>query len=132
MIPAPETTPIESLISNSVEWLRLAVEACGAVIVAVGIIQAILQLRAGGARSNFNAARLTLASYLALALEFQLGADILSTAIAPDWDKIGKLGVIAVIRTGLNFFLMREMEAEKRRNGELPKGLALETQEKKE
>ena len=50
-----------------------------------------------------------MARYLALALEFQLGADILTTAVAPDWDDIGKLTAIAVIRTGLNFFLSREM-----------------------
>jgi uncharacterized membrane protein len=53
--------------------------------------------------------RLIFASYLALALEFQLGADILSTAIAPGWDRIGKLGAIAVIRTALNHFLTREI-----------------------
>jgi uncharacterized membrane protein len=61
---------------------------------------------------NYTQMRLTLARYLALALEFQLGADILSTAIAPGWEQIGKLGAIAVIRTGLNYFLMREMREE--------------------
>ena len=38
------------------------------------------------------------------------GADILRTAIAPDWDEIGKLAAIATLRTVLNFFLQREME----------------------
>ena len=47
-------------------------------------------------------------------LEFQLGADILSTAVAPSWEQIGKLGAIAVIRTGLNFFLSMEMQSERR------------------
>jgi uncharacterized membrane protein len=61
---------------------------------------------------SFNKIRLILARYLALALEFQLGADILSTAIAPSWDQIGKLGAIAVIRTALNYFLTREMKEE--------------------
>ncbi|RZK11946.1 MAG: DUF1622 domain-containing protein, partial [Hymenobacter sp.] len=55
--------------------------------------------------------------YLALALEFQLGADILSTAIAPSWEQIGKLGAIAVIRTALNFFLSKEMQEEKKDDG---------------
>ncbi|MDQ1524971.1 MAG: hypothetical protein QOE47_2895, partial [Pyrinomonadaceae bacterium] len=70
-------------------------------------------LLAGEHHDNYNRTRLTLARYLALALEFQLGADILSTAIAPSWDQIGKLGAIAVIRTGLNYFLMREMKQER-------------------
>ena len=48
----------------------------------------------------------------ALALEFQLGADILSTAVAPTWNEIGKLGAIAIIRTALNYFLSKEMKEE--------------------
>ena len=63
--------------------------------------------------ANFTAIRLTLARYLALALEFQLGADILSTAIAPSWQEIGKLDAITIIRTALNFFLSKEMEQER-------------------
>lgn len=53
------------------------------------------------------------ARHLALALEFELGADILGTAISPSWDQIGKLGAVAVIRTGLNFFLSMEMKGER-------------------
>lgn len=33
------------------------------------------------------------------------------TAIAPTWNDIGPLAAIAVIRTGLNFFLERDLEA---------------------
>jgi uncharacterized membrane protein len=66
-----------------------------------------------GEANDYNRIRLTLSRYLALALEFQLGADILSTAIAPSWQEIGKLGAIAVIRTGLNWFLSREMVEER-------------------
>ena len=62
--------------------------------------------------------RLTLARYLALGLEFQLGADILSAAIAPTGDQIGKLGAIAVIRTALNFLLGREIREETARGGD--------------
>lgn len=60
--------------------------------------------------------RLTLARYLALAIEFELAADILSTAVAPSWDQIGQLGAIVVIRTGLNYFLMCEMKEERVKN----------------
>lgn len=62
--------------------------------------------------ANFTATRLILARYLALALKFELGADILSTSVSPDWDQIGKLAAVAVIRTGLNYFLSMEMKAE--------------------
>lgn len=106
---------VEETIRAAVQWLRLGVETTGAVIVGIGVVLALsLFLRAALTRrpANFNAIRLVLARYLALALEFQLGADILSTAIAPTWDQIGKLAAIAVVRTVLNYFLGREIKEE--------------------
>ena len=38
---------------------------------------------------------------------FALAADILRTAVAPTWDDISKLAVIATIRTMLNYFLAK-------------------------
>ena len=111
---------MEGTVEQAVQWLRLVVETTGALIVALGIVLALWAfvrtlLRGAdpaAAEEGFNRVRLTLARYLALALEFQLGADILSTAIAPSWEAIGKLGAIAIIRTLLNYFLEREMRAE--------------------
>ena len=107
----------EALVVAGVQWLKLGVELVGATIIALGIVVAGLLLAKtllARRTANFTAIRLTLARYLALALEFQLGADILSTAIAPSWEQIGKLGAIAVIRTALNFFLSKEMEEERK------------------
>lgn len=65
--------------------------------------------------------RLSLGRALALALELELGADILKTAVAPSWDDIGLLTAIAVLRTGLNYFLERELRnAEKRQELTVP------------
>ncbi|HEX5264509.1 MAG TPA: DUF1622 domain-containing protein [Phenylobacterium sp.] len=57
------------------------------------------------------------ASSIVLSLEFALAADIIDTAITPSWDDIGRLAAIAAIRTGLNFFLSRDIESVSR--GEL-------------
>lgn len=116
LIQPPGDTGIEGAIINAVQWLKLAVETTGGVVIAIGIFTAAYEfVRAlvPPQVESYNRIRLTLARYLALALEFQLGADILSTAIAPSWDQIGKLGAIAVIRTALNFFLTREMSEER-------------------
>lgn len=120
-VDLPQGSPLfqdaEGLIVTVVEWLRLGVETTGAVIIAIGVVVAItgfIRVSIGHTDTDFFSVRLTLARYLALALEFQLGADILSTAIAPSWDQIGKLGAIAVIRTALNYFLIREMEMEEK------------------
>ena len=106
----------ESAVIEGVLWLKLGVETVGATIIALGILSAgwlLLKALARRQTADFTAIRLTLARYLALALEFQLGADIMSTAIAPSWEQIGKLGAIAVIRTALNYFLSREMREER-------------------
>lgn len=116
---------VEGTVEQAVQWLRLAVETTGVLIVALGIVVALWAFVRGylqrgpvmATDRRFNRVRLVLARYLALALEFQLGADILSTAIAPSWDAIGKLGAIAVIRTVLNYFLEREMKEEARSLG---------------
>jgi uncharacterized membrane protein len=111
----------EEGVEAAVQWLKLGVELVGATIIFLGILTAgTLLVKALLARrtADFTAIRLTLARYLALALEFQLGADILSTAIAPSWEQIGKLGAIAVIRTALNFFLFKEMQEERKQSGD--------------
>lgn len=58
--------------------------------------------------------RFALGRSLAIALEILLGADILKTAVAPSWNDIGQLAAIAALRTGLNYFLEKELhESEK-------------------
>jgi uncharacterized membrane protein len=125
LLRAPNATAIEPTIINLVSWLRLLIETASAVIIGIGVLLAIYQfsrVHFSSSEESYTNIRLLLARYLALALEFQLGADILSTAIAPSWDQIGKLGAIAVIRTALNYFLSREMQqerAEKSRSDEM-------------
>jgi uncharacterized membrane protein len=118
MIAPPSEVGVEEIVANLVLWLKLAIEAIGAIVIGVGITLASLRFTRGSfppTARDFIDARLTLARFLAIALEFQLGADILSTAVAPSWDGIGKLAAIAVIRTALNYFLAREMEEERGR-----------------
>jgi uncharacterized membrane protein len=112
MLALPIDTSIEPAVVDVVHGLRLAIDVVGALVIGVGVAIALWGLAMAPGRRrppDFTAVRLDLARYLALALEFQLGADIVSTAVAPSWDQIGKLGAIAVIRTTLNYFLMREL-----------------------
>lgn len=46
-----------------------------------------------------------------MALEFQLRADIVATTARPNRDNLIQLTVVAVTRTFLNVFLVREREA---------------------
>jgi len=103
---------VEEIVLPAVRWLRLTLEAVGAFWIAVGFSYSVVDLIKAHLKrrtSTFTAVRLTFSRYLSLALEFQLASDILSTAVAPTWDEIGKLASTAVIRTALNYFLSREM-----------------------
>lgn len=115
--PLENTAPfIEGNIIWLVQWLKLGIETIGAALIGLGVVTAAVQFvrhMIAQRDAEFTSIRLILARYLALALEFQLGADILSTAIAPSWDQIGKLGAIAIIRTALNYFLSLEMKQER-------------------
>jgi uncharacterized membrane protein len=105
---------MEEAIRDALDVLIPIVEALGAAVVFAGALHAFglfvaAQLRL--VRLGFDAIRLRLARYLALGLEFQLGADILSTAVSPSYEELGKLGAVAAIRTALQFFLARELAA---------------------
>lgn len=103
----------EEGITVFVFWLKSAAEVLGAVTIGTGL--AVVMYHAVATwwlthRRSFRWTRVQLSQYLVLALEFQLAADILATSIAPNWSDLGKLAVIATIRTALNFFLLRESE----------------------
>lgn len=115
MLVPPSEIGAEEFVVNAVLWLKLATETLGAAFIGLGIVLAAWRFasaRFPPAPADFTEARLTLARFLAIALEFELGADILATTVAPSWDAIGKLAAIAVIRTALNYFLSREMAVE--------------------
>ena len=99
--------------------LRLLLEGLSVVCVAIGLVVTVsqaLRLRQRGYRQQrpFNAIRLTFGSWLSMALEFQLAADIVATTTSPSNQNLIQLGVVAVIRTFLNVFLAREVETEQK------------------
>lgn len=90
--------------------LAEAFELLSALTIALGLLLALRRLRDG-----VRAVQLSFARYLLLALEFLLAADILATLRAPTWEDILRLGAVALIRTGLDFYLSRELREEDRR-----------------
>ncbi len=100
-----------------IEYLARGVEIAAAVIIGVAAVQAtvrslLLFFRRGAPPEAKNGVRLTLGRWLAVALELELAADILNTAVTPSWTDIEKLAAIAALRTALNYFLEKEIEQE--------------------
>ena len=93
--------------------IALGVETAAALLIAVGALQTLGMLfepRTPATIARKRLAWVNFARWLVLALEFELAADIIRTAVSPTWDDIGQLGAIAAIRTFLNFFLERDMK----------------------
>lgn len=109
----------QELIRLMAETLRVALEALSVLCVLIGLL-AMARLVGRRARQRgrlieerpSNRGRITFGTWLSLALEFQLGADIVATTISPDSQHLIQLGAVAVIRTLLNVFLGRELEQE--------------------
>jgi uncharacterized membrane protein len=107
---------MEPILKDIAGNLALAVELVCVICIAVGAVMAIVKTISAVATRTMNIRKvrrevwMSFAVWIVLALEFALGADIVRTAIAPTWNDIGQLAAIAVIRTGLNFFLERDLE----------------------
>jgi uncharacterized membrane protein len=97
------------------ELLALVIEAAAVLVVTYGSLEALVLLIGGIRRRDFPEQRrkvwLNFATWILLALEFALAADIVQTVIAPTWDDVGKLAVIAVVRTMLNYFLAKDISS---------------------
>lgn len=107
---------MEFFLHNAAVNVALALESISILVIALGGAEAVYrvfwplmhrQVKDGLRR----AAWLSLARWLVLGLEFMLAADIVRTVIEPTWQELGQLGATALIRTFLNFFLERDLEA---------------------
>ncbi|MGB5135758.1 MAG: DUF1622 domain-containing protein [Prochlorococcaceae cyanobacterium] len=111
-------------------WVRFVLETLSVLCVLTGLVSvlrmatpSILHRRRHRPTAGV---RLTFGSWLSMALEFQLGADIVSTTTAPTGQNLIQLAAVAVIRTFLNVFLAREIEAEQKMEAELQRAGAYE------
>ncbi|WP_088888813.1 DUF1622 domain-containing protein [Leptolyngbya ohadii] len=107
------TLLLENLLLEFAFFLKLILEFIAIMIVAIALIRTLNKYFRHQVRHRPMAQpsiRLELGLSLALSLEFLLAADIVGTAVSPDWQSIAKLAAITGIRTFLNFFLHREVQ----------------------
>lgn len=117
---------LENVITDLAELLRLSLEGIALLCILMGLVTTLLlAVRQRWRRSQrglqalwdpempLARVRLNFGVWLSIALEFQLGSDIVRTTVAPSLEALGNLALLAVIRTFLNFFLAREITAER-------------------
>ncbi|NES64865.1 MAG: DUF1622 domain-containing protein [Okeania sp. SIO2D1] len=110
----------ENFLDEFVLILKIFIESVAVFIIAFGVLKALAQMwwrrKNNKLFAQEGTIRLELGISLVLALEFLLAADIVATAISPNWSDIGRLAAIAGIRTFLNFFLEKEVKELEEKN----------------
>ena len=102
------------------EWLTtiteksvVVIDAMATLLILLGTLEAFidgLRLMLGSKTGHERRdVWLRYARWLITGLTFQLAADIIETTIRTDWQSIGRLAAVAVIRTFLNYFLERDL-----------------------
>jgi uncharacterized membrane protein len=95
------------------EYAILLIDAIALVVIVAGTLQAAVAVVRSLFTPNDGPQRraiwLQYARWLIAGLTFQLAADIIETSITTDWEAIGRVAAIAVIRTFLNYFLERDL-----------------------
>jgi uncharacterized membrane protein len=122
MITARKGPPADRIQHRVFEALKAltgyiagGIEAVAALIIGIASIEATLRacplfIRwSPSIQQEVEPIRLRLGRWLTLALEFEVAADILRTAVAPSWNDIGQLAAIVALRTILNYFLRKEV-----------------------
>ena len=108
------------------EWLVFITENAIVIIDAMALIIIVVAFF-GGLHAMFASPSgherrdiwLRYARWLVAGLTFQLAADIVETSITTEWQAVGRIAAIALIRTFLNYFLDRDLEDVRRRQREI-------------
>lgn len=114
---------MESLLRLMADHVAMGCELIAVLLLAFAALETLAILARGALTRDMACKRRAwriFAAWIILALELTLAADIVRTAIAPTWNDIGQLAAIAMIRTVLNLFLERDLEAFVRAKREQP------------
>jgi uncharacterized membrane protein len=106
-------TSFETIVKLGMLDIATAIEAVGGLVIAIAAAKTVLLSLSGliASRSHGDQtvlARASLGYWLSFALEFEVAADILRTAVEPSWNDIGQLSAVIVLRTALNYVIRSE------------------------
>lgn len=96
------------------EYAVLAIDAMALIVVAYAAAEAFakaiyLAVIVRPPLEQLRAVWLRFSRWLVAGLTFQLAADIIETSISTSWESLGRIAVIALVRTFLNYFLERDV-----------------------
>lgn len=110
---------LELILTNIVEICTILLELFGVSILVFTAVKCFCYWIKHDSRI-----RLELAQGIALSLEFKMGSEVLRTVVVREWEELGILGVIILLRSILTFLIHWEIKHEE-------KALALDKNDEK-
>ena len=109
---------METHLANAFDILYIAIGSIGVAIIVWGVILSVYRLlklefsrvKQESIYREREAVRHKFATYLLLALEFLIAADIIASVIHPKFEEIAILASTVAIRTVISYFLEKEIE----------------------
>ena len=106
---------MHAILENAELLLMYVVEICTILLELFGIVVLVytaVKCFIRWIRHDSNL-RLDLAQGIALSLEFKMGSEVLRTVVVRDWEELGILGAVILLRGLLTFLIHWEIRNEK-------------------
>ena len=102
----------EYFIENIAHLVTYTLELIGIVIIAFGAVSSIVIQFIGRIRTEGHNIKIDLGNWLALGLEFKMGAEIIKTVVARNLEELAILGVVIILRAVLAVLIHWEIKTE--------------------
>ena len=107
---------LHGFVDNMELMLTYIVEICTIILEMFGIVVLVftaLKCFWLWIKKDTSHLRLNLAQGIALSLEFKMGSEVLRTVVVRDWEELGILGAVILLRGLLTFLIHWEIKNEK-------------------
>lgn len=106
-------TLLEHGFENLVRILILLIEFAGIVVIVISMIRGFISYLRKDEHT-----RIDLAQGIMLGLEFKIGSEVLRSVIVTNWEELGRLAAIILLRSLLTLLLHWEIDVEEKREKE--------------
>ena len=101
---------MDMVLTYIVEICTILMELFGIAVLVYTAIKCFIQW----VKRNNRHLRLNLAEGIALSLEFKMGSEVLRTVVVRDWEELGILGAVILLRGLLTFLIHWEIKNEEK------------------
>lgn len=104
---------LEHSFETLVRFFILLIEFAGIVVIVISMIRGFI-----GFMRKDGHIRIDLAQGIMLGLEFKIGSEVLRSVIVTNWEELGRLAAIILLRSLLTLLLHWEIDVEEKRERE--------------